>query len=157
MASKYGNNYKAKYITVPETKIPVGEQRGVVRVAYDKFDMATDGLGVTTSDTIYMQKIPAGARVIDAWLKFADMGTSGVVDIGWQASADGVETADADGIFSAIDVQAAADCLLASQDDASPLVVNREFSSEVGVVMVFSTLTTATTGTIELTIQYVID
>lgn len=157
MADLYGQNYKAKYVTVPESKIPKGEQAGAIRLAYEKYDLATLGVTVAITDTLYMQKIPAGARILDAWLKFPDFGGSGTVDIGWQASLDAVETADADGIFSAIDMKTAADCLLASQDDASPVVVFRQFASEVQVVATFTEALNAVTGSIELGIAYVID
>ncbi len=157
MASKYGVNYKAKFVTVPESKIHQGEQRGRVRLAYDKYDLSVDAATVATTDVIYMQKIPAGARVIDAWLKFGDLGTTGTCDIGWQASSAGGETADADGLFAAVDMKTAADALVGMNSVASPPAMFHLFTEEVQCVIVFSEATTATTGTIELGILYVID
>ena len=58
MAAYYSTNYTKLYVNVPAEKIPVGEQYGVVRVAYDDYTFAG---AVDLNDTITFMKIPRGA------------------------------------------------------------------------------------------------
>ena len=138
----------------PRNMIPVGEQAGRIRVAYDKYTFTAV---IDTTDSLLVMKIPKGARVLDCIIKFADLGSTGAFNIGWQASSDAVESADADGFFAAVDVNAAANVLSARDDAASPAGILKEFSAEVQVVIVPSTITTATSGDIEIFIEYVLD
>lgn len=157
MADLYGTNYKAKYQTVPESKIPRGEAYGHPQWCYDKYDLSVLGVTVAITDTLYMQKIPKGARVLEAWAKFPDFGGSGTVDIGWQASLEtGTETASSNGLFASLDLKTAADCILMSQAAAAPGNF-KQFLEEVQVVVVASEAINAVTGTLELGILYVID
>ena len=155
MADQHSTEYKARYVTLPASMASRNKQ-DLVKTIYAKWDLSVAAASVATSDTVYLAKIPKGARVIDAIVKHGDLGTGGTVDIGWQASADGLETADADGIFAALDVQTAADALYAANSVASPPAVGKEFVGEVNVVLVPSqNINPGTSGTLELFIQYV--
>jgi hypothetical protein len=95
-------------------------------------------------------------------VKHADLGTTGTLNIGWQASAElsagsAVVAASATGFFSAMDVNAAADIQLASQASAAPAGILKKFAAAVQVVIVPAANTTATSGDIEVAITYVID
>lgn len=97
-----GANYAHTQASPPEM-IPAKEQYGRVRHLYDSYTLATgDNFG--TSGLINMMKIPKGARVIGGQFVSPDLGTTGIVDIGWAASDDAVEAADADGLFVAVDI-----------------------------------------------------
>lgn len=139
---------------VPKEKIGVGEAYGVMRVAYDEYSFAAV---IDTTDTLYMQEIPVNARVYDAVLKHADLGTTGLFNIGWQAGANGDESADADGFFAAVDVNSAADVQSARNDAAAPAGIHKSFSEAVQVVIVPTEVTTATSGDISLAIYFAVD
>ena len=99
MAAYYSTNYTKQYVNVPAEKIPVGEQYGVMRVAYDDYTFAGD---VSADDTIRFMKIPKGARILDVHVINTAMG-GGTIDIGWTASDDGSIAADPDGFFDGYD------------------------------------------------------
>lgn len=157
MANKYATGYKAAYVTVPYTPYGPGGRFGRLRCLYDQYDLGDDAALLATADTLYMAKIPNGMRVIECWLKFGDLGTTGQIDVGWAASSDAVEAADATGFFSNINVESAADVLLSSQDDAAPVGIMKKFAAEVNVVIAIDTATTAVDGNIDLAIMGIID
>ena len=157
MADKYSIGYKARYITKPPSMQDPGDSSGKVRWLYAKYDLGVDGSVLATADTVYLTKLPKGARVLDGWLKHGDLGTGGTVDIGWQASSDGVETADSNGLFAAVDMKTAADALVGLNEVASPPAMFKKFEAEVNVVAVASEASTLTDGDIEIGILYVVE
>lgn len=141
----------------PPQPAGVGEQHARVRIIYDKYTLLADAVGGT--DSIAMGGlIPAGARILDVHVKCADLDASGgTLDIGWQASADGVHVADPDGFMTVIDVATAADVFKMSDDDASPVGMFKKFTSPVQPAIAFTGDTDATTGDIEICIYYTVD
>ena len=155
MTSFYGVNNTKAYQNVPAEKIPAGEQNGRLRVAYDKISLTEAVAG----NVLHMMKIPAGARVIDAIIKVADLdsNTDGTLDVGWAASSDAVEAADADGFFNELNVQSARSESISGGNASVPGHM-KKFSSEVEVQIVPGAgVADATSGDIELVILYVID
>ena len=92
---------------VPAEQPPSSEHYGRLRILWDKYVLATgDNFG--TSGLIRLYNIPKKAKLHDAIFMTSDLGTTGVVDIGWAASSEldagsAVVAADADGIFAAAD------------------------------------------------------
>jgi hypothetical protein len=154
MTDFYGVNYTKQFVNVPSEKIPGGEQSGRLRVAYDEYTFTAI---IDTTDALYMMKIPENARLHEAMLKSADLGTTGDLNVGWQAGASAAEAADADGLFAAVDVNAAANCYLMSQAAAAPAGLHKKFAEEVQAVIVPSEITTATSGSISLALWYAIN
>ena len=101
-----------------------------------------------------MMKLPKGARVLDAVLVTDDLGTTGTLDVGWEATAD--EVADPNGFLNAIDVNSAAAINKMSTTAGYPGML-KQFSAEAQISITASQATTATTGTIELVVYYVVD
>ena len=141
MATVYGANYTKQFVNVPSEKIPKGEQYGRVHVAYDSYE-ASGAIAINT--LINFMKLPAGARVIGCTLKYDDLGSAGVIDVG--------TSADQNAFINAADVNSAAG---ASQMDneAGNLA---QYSSETQVIAKVTSATTAA-GTIELMMEYVVD
>jgi hypothetical protein len=155
MANFYGSNATNILNTNPTAKAGVGEQGGLMKIAYDSITFTTD---LTTSDTLYLMKLPKGARLLDCVAKFSDLGSTGLFNIGWQAGATGAETANASGFFSSLDVKTAADVLSARDNAASPAFMHKQLLEEVQVVVVPSESTnSATSGTFSLHVEYIID
>jgi len=87
---------------VPSSKLDVSLNYGKLRVLYDSYTVASaDEFG--TDGLIRLFTIPKGARLIDFETSCATSATTGQYHIGWAASSDGVETADADGIMATVD------------------------------------------------------
>lgn len=156
MATVYGNNADKLLVDVPAQQLDAGDAGGRVRSIYDKYTLTAD---LASADVIKMgAKIPAGARVIECILKCADLDASGgTLDVGWEASADAVESANTSGFYSNVDVATAADVFLASQNAASPAGIMKKFSSAVQPIITVDGDTDATTGDIELVILYIVD
>lgn len=93
--------------SVPASALDVTMNYAKLRVLYDYYTVDTaDEFG--TDGLIRLFTIPKGARLIDFETSVEAAGATGIYDIGWAASADGVETADADGIMASVDPGAAA-------------------------------------------------
>jgi hypothetical protein len=91
----------------PSEKLDVTLSYGKLRVLVGSYTVDTaDEFG--TDGLVRLFKIPAGARLIDCEVSMEATGATGIFDLGWAASADGVEAADADGIMVAVDPGAAA-------------------------------------------------
>jgi len=152
MASFYGDNATKRDVSEPSTKIDSQDQHGRLRVAYDSFDLAAV---IGTSDILYMQKLPAGAKVYEVEVNSDDLGTTGVLDIGWGASAEGGEAADADGFYASLDVKTAA---VARQKYANTVAgFQKKFTEEVTIQISASEATSASSGNINLAIFYSVD
>jgi hypothetical protein len=93
--------------SVPSQALDITTNYAKLRILFDSYTVATaDEFG--TSGLIRLFKIPKGARLIDFEVSMPASGATGIFDIGWAASADGVEAADADGIIAQVDPGAAA-------------------------------------------------
>ena len=90
--------------------------------------------------------------------------TAGVLELGWAASATGAqgtaETADADGLLAAVDVDTAADFVtMDQQQEAGGALAGhlKKFTAEVDLEIFVTTAWTATSGTIKGYVDFVVD
>jgi hypothetical protein len=139
MTALYGSNY-TKLTTTPTTKVGVREWGSRVRAMYDEYEFSAV---LTDADTISFAKVPAGARVLGGWLKTTAMGTAGSFLVG--------KTGDTDALLGATDVSAASQTVFNGVDVGDPLTAETEY---------FITVTnhgSATSGTIQACVYYVVD
>lgn len=154
MATVYGVNADKILVDNPSNKASVGDQGGRMRVIYDTYE-ATGALSL--NDVIVMGGlIPEGARIHEVVLAHDDLGTTGTLDVGWQASADGGEAADADGFIDGADVATAADTVKMTDNLPFAAGLFKDFSEPVQPAITVSTATDAA-GTISLAIYYSVD
>lgn len=144
MPTFYSSQFNGAYQSVPSQNIAPGELSGDVRHA--AFNVALAG-AITTSDLVKLVKLPRGAKLIMMRFVCDDLGTTGALNIGWSASADGAEAASATGIASAVDVNTAA--------VATVYYPNKEFAGEVDIQIAPSANTTAA-GNISGYLLYVV-
>lgn len=138
---------------VPQVMIPPGEHGGVMRVIYDEYVPVEDLSG----DTVNMGGlIPKGARIHQVALYSTDLGTV-TADVGWAASADGVEAGDADGFFDGVDVGAAEDTFLMTEVLGSRPGIFKKFAAACQATMLLNTTTDASGDSIKLAIYYTLD
>jgi hypothetical protein len=153
MATNYGVNADLILVDNPSQKPGVGEQGGVMKVIYDTFELTAD---LAAADTIEMGGlIPAGARIMDVHL-FHDALGAGTLDVGWKASADGVEAAVVDGFVDGAAVTSQGHASL-QEDHFAEAGMFKKFAAPVQPVVTVATDTSATSGTISLAIFYVLD
>lgn len=130
-----GTNSTKVEVTVPSVKIDVSEHRGRLRRLYDEYVLdAADEFALNA--IVRMSKIPANSRLIDARIICPDSGTTGVIDVGWAASAEGGEDADDNGIFSGLDPASAA---IDSKMSGTIAGYNKKFSEEVEAQLLWTT------------------
>lgn len=153
MATLYGVNADKILVDVPSAKPGVGEQGGNLRVIYDTYELTAD---MSANDVILMGgKLPAGARVHDVHLFFDALG-AGTLDVGWQASVDGGESADADGFINGAAVTSQGHESM-QEDHFAEAGMFKSFSEAVQPAITVATDTSASSGTISLAIWYTLD
>jgi len=158
MATLYGVNADKALVDVPSAKAGVGEQGGRVRCIYDTYELTAD---MSVADVILMGGlIPKGARVLNVHLFFDALG-AGTLDVGWQASAElsggsAVEAASADGFIDGAAVTNQGHESM-QEDHFAEAGMFKKFDAAVQPAVTVATDTSATSGTIGLYIQYVLD
>lgn len=157
MATLYGDNATLRQ-NRPEDKIDVTEQHGRMRILKDAITLAAE---LTAGDKILMgAKLPAGAMIVEAALQSPQLGTvggAGELSVGWQAGADGVEAADVDGLFAAVEVGSASANVKLS-DSLAFAGYLKKFSEEVQLEITANETTDAGIGDeITLVVYYVVD
>ncbi len=154
MATFYSSQYKNAYVDVPAVKIASGDFNGRTQIAYFEYTVVS---APTNGDVLKLFKLPAGARVLNAVVSHDDLGTAGVLKLGWAASADAVESADDDGFIVSIDVATAAQIITIHEASGAAVPgLFKKFAAEVDVQLAISTAWTATSGSIKGYIEYVI-
>ena len=152
----YGENYTLAHVDVPASNISVKDAKGKIRVLHDKYTFVADVIAINTE--IYMGKIPKGAKIYDVLVWCGDLGTTGLLHVGWGAGADAVEAADADGFFASLDVKAAARLGVAMSITAKLAGQFKEFSEEVDlIVKLAEAADSADTEVLEVVVLYTLD
>ena len=162
MASYYGVNADKALVDVPKTLAEQGESGGRLHCIYDQYTMVG---AISQNEILYMgTKIPAGARVVEAILSTsADLDASGgTMDVGYAASADGVEVADPDAFFDGLDITAEDTWSMVEQAPGASAGQFKKFSAAVQPII--SAIgsggwdnDSSSNGVITLQIWYVID
>lgn len=148
MASKYSTGYQRAYVTVPSEKIAIGEQSGLIKSLYAEYVASGE---LATTDTLYLGKLPPGARVVGGMIKCPASGATGILDVGYQAN--GVDSADLNAFVEGADPGAAA---VAAQ--LAGAGVGKKFTVETTVVCTPSEITAALdTLTLQVWLNYVVD
>jgi hypothetical protein len=149
MATKYGAQYTDAFVDVPADKVHGRDWGGKVEKIYFSFALAAV---LALNDIVKLAKIPKGCRVLDAVLQFPDLGTGGTAELGWAADAAAVETADADGFLTTVDMKTAADCVSMQQQmeaGGANAGFAKVFDAECDLQLNVSEATTASSGTIK--------
>jgi len=160
MATLYGDQYAAAFVTKPSTKIGIGDVNGHPKRMYFEYTITA---APTATDVIKVGKLPIGARVFGAGLKFADLGTAGVLELGHSASATGAqgtaETADDNAFLASVDVNTAADFVtMDQQQEAGGALAGhlKKFTAAVDVEILVTTAWTVTAGVIKGYIDFTV-
>ena len=150
MATNYATNATKRANQTIHQLAESGEENSPKLVKYDVFTLTAD---LSVADIIRYMIIPDGALIHTVVVKFDAMGGSGAVNVGWEASADAVESASATGFFSALSVASASTADMV--DDAGTASgLFKRFSSACQLSLVVSTDTTATSGSIHVLLEY---
>lgn len=153
-ATVYGTQQTKRLNTVPAKLVSQGYDGGRLRVMSDSYTLTAD---LASGDVIRVGRIPKGARVIDVRVIFPDLDASGgTLDIGWLAGAGGAEAIDADGFGADLDVTSAGVYSMFTSQSTRP-GMDKVFAEDVEVAITTDGDTDATSGTIRISVIYVID
>jgi|TARA_R110000803_G_scaffold34612_3_gene75463 hypothetical protein len=137
----------------PKTRIKPNEQAGRVRIAYASYEASAVAVG-----TIEMFNLPNGARILSGEVVHDALGGSTTVSVGHAAYTNSAGTA------VALDVDefkaAAASTAIATVAIAATSALGRNTVVDAdgdGLPVTVVTAGAAATGTIELTMMYVVD
>jgi len=156
MAERYSVNYNKTYVT-SNGVVDQGEGGGKLKFMYDSYTLPGEVLGL--NDTILLQKAPAGARLVDAFISCASLGTTGKLSLGWEATLDedgDTLSADADGIIDEADAGGAA-VTETMQGNANLAGLGLKFGAETQIYATCTEVSTNTTVKIRFGLVYVVD
>jgi hypothetical protein len=153
MATTYSIQKTKWSETLPTTRINPTEMAGRVRIAYAKYEAAAVAVG-----TIEMFNLPNGARILSGEVVHDALGGSTTVSVGHAGynSADGTAVALDVDEFKA----AASSTSIATVGIAATSALGRNSvvdADSAGLPVTVVTAGAAATGTIELTMMYVVD
>lgn len=157
MATIYSKQYAGAYVNKPMEQIKPGDISGDVRFAYFEHTITA---APTNGDVLKLCKLPKGAKLKAFRIVGPDLGTAGVLNLGWAASAElvpgtatPVEAASANGIIAALDVK---DAAFDGNMAATAAGFLKEFAAEVDLQADIATAWTVTAGTIKGYVEYVV-
>ena len=138
----------------PTTKIKTNEQAGRVRMAYALYELASTASG----DVVEMFNLPNGARVLSGELTNDALATSTTISVGhagYNSSADAAVTLDVDEFLAATSTAS-----IATTDVAATSALGKNSvvdADQTGIPITCVVGGATATGTIELTMMYVVD
>jgi hypothetical protein len=142
-----------KSAATPAQLIEQGYAGGRVKCISDKYVLTGD---LSADDVIEMgSKLPKGAKILDARIIHTALG-AGTLHVGWKASDDAAEALDADGIMTSVAVTSAGS-IGAAISHSTNAFVNKVMAGEVQPIVTVATDSSATSGSINLDIFYVVD
>lgn len=148
----YNSDLATDYLASPPDRLDANLDGGVMRLKRAVFTYSSEA---ALNETVEFFRLPKGARVLYCRCIAESDGTTGQLDIGWDAGVNSLETADADGFFAGATIDTGAGAVDQVLDDASAGFM-KEFADEVRVIANHIEATTASdTNTVELIIYYV--
>jgi hypothetical protein len=157
MAARYSSNYNKAYVTA-NGAVGRGEAGGRLKTLVDTYTLP--GATLDLNDTIDLMKLPPYARVVEAQISCASLGTTGILSLGHRASVkpDGTaEVLDADAFIDSADAggQAVTELMTANANLAGNM---KQFGNQE--TQVYATCLEASTNTaveIKFSVTYIID
>jgi hypothetical protein len=152
MADQNSNQYASAYVTEPRGKLDPNELNGRVRNIFADITLSAE---IATTDTVFLHRLPANSTIKSCRL-FAPGGTAGTLDLGWNASADGGEAADPNGLLPGIAGNAAVDLTMDLSNQQAGY--RKKFSEPVDIILSTSVLSAGWSGDlVQLELEYIID
>jgi len=154
MATLYSTQKTKWSQNVPSDKIKTTEQSGKMRIAFADVTLASASSG----DVVEMVNLPNGARIIDGYLSYVNLGTSTTLSVGYAAYKD---AAGATVALSAAGYYAAAATTTAGRADifatqalGSGSVVN---ANQDGLPISITLGGGTGSGLVQIAVRYVVD
>lgn len=135
-----GTNF-TKATSNPVQAVDVSDWGGRVRAQYDSYSFTANPVD---GEILAMARLPAGARIVGGWMRAPNMGTGGSFSVGWAGSSTA--------LLAATDVSAAATF---TRFNGGSVGAKRSDATDIIITLINGG--TATSGTIELMVEYILD
>jgi len=157
MSTLYSVNYNKAYVTANGV-VPRGELGGRVKFMYDEYTLPS--VVLAENDEIYLMKLPPYARVIEAEITCASLGTTGKLSLGHKASVDPDDTAISEDADAFIDEANAGGQAVTEMMTANANLAGNKLKFGNQETQVFAKCTEVSTNTdvtIKFGVWYIID
>jgi hypothetical protein len=148
----YGVNYTKAFVNVPSRPVEQGESGGKVKCLFDSYTLPAGVIDVGDVVKLGGLKLPQGARVVDATIACASLGTTGILKLGYEAN--GVDVADDDAFIASADAGGQA---VFAKPAAGAAGMFKRFTAETQVVLGCSEISTNNNVEIKVAVFYVLD
>lgn len=152
LGTVYGSNYTKAFISNPVQMVEQGVSGGKVKCLYDSYTLPSAVIDVGDVVKLGALKLPKGAKVVDAIIACASLGTTGILKLGYEAN--GVDAADDNAFIGAADAGGQA---VMAHPEAGAAGIFKTLGAETQVVLGCSEISTNTDVKIEVAVFYIVD
>lgn len=152
LGTVYGVNYTKAFVSNPVQVVDQGLSGGKVKCLIDSYTLPSDVIDVGDVVKLGGLKLPKGARVVDAIIACASLGTKGILKLGYEAN--GVDDADDAAFIAAADAGGQA---VMAHPAAGAAGIFKKLGAETQVVLGCSEISTNTDVEIQVAVFYVLD
>ena len=148
----YAANYTKAFLSTPVQMVEQGVSGGKVKCLYDTYTLPTAVINVGDVVKLGALKLPKGAKVVDATIACASLGTTGILKLGYEAN--GVDAADDDAFIASADAGGQA---VMAKPAAGAAGIFKTLGAETQVVLGCSEISTNNNVKIEVAVFYIVD
>ncbi len=152
LGTVYGANYTKAFINNPPVMVAQGESGAKVKCLQDSYTLPTAVIDVGDVVKLGALKLPKGAKVVDAIIACASLGTTGILKLGYEAN--GVDAADDDAFISSADAGGQA---VMQHPNAGCAGIFKVLGAETQVVLGCTEISTNNNVKIDVAVFYVLD
>lgn len=152
LGTVYGANYTKAFNSNPPVMVAQGESGAKVKCLQDSYTLPTAVIDVGDVVKLGALKLPKGAKVVDAVIACASLGTTGILKLGYEAN--GVDAADDDAFISSADAGGQA---VMQHPNAGCAGIFKTLGAETQVVLGCSEISTNNNVKIDVAVFYVLD
>ncbi len=152
LGTVYGANYTKAFNSNPPVMVAQGESGAKVKCLQDSYTLPTAVINVGDVVKLGALKLPKGAKVVDAIIACASLGTTGILKLGYEAN--GVDAADDDAFISSADAGGQA---VMQHPNAGCAGIFKTLGAETQVVLGCSEISTNNNVKIDVAVFYVLD
>lgn len=152
LGTVYAANYTKAFLSTPVQMVEQGVSGGKVKCLYDSYTLPTAVIDVGDVVKLGALKLPKGAKVVDATIACASLGTTGILKLGYEAN--GVDSADDDAFIASADAGGQA---IMAKPAAGAAGIFKTLGAETQVVLGCSEISTNNDVKIEVAVFYIVD
>lgn len=152
LGTVYGANYTKAFVSNPVQVVEQGLSGGKVKCLFDSYTLPAAVIDVGDVVKLGALKLPKGARVVDATIACASLGTTGILKLGY--AANGVDSADDDAFIASADAGGQA---VFSKPAAGAAGIFKKLGAETQVVLGCSEISTNTDVEIQVAVYFIVD